>query len=170
MVLPVWVFWLAIALFILGLVGVVMPALPGVGLIWIVILIYAVAERFATIDPLSFAVLTLLGIAGVTADVWLQQLGAKVAGASFRSTVWGLAGALLGGLIGLIFGGVGALPGMWVGTLLGVLLGEYLERGSLKAALKAMAGVAVGSAISTAVQLAIALAMISIFVWQVLRG
>jgi uncharacterized protein YqgC (DUF456 family) len=170
MVLPAWVFWLAIALFIVGLVGIVMPALPGVGLIWVVILIYAAAERFTTIDPLSFVVLTLLGIIGVTADVWLQQLGAKVAGASFRSTIWGLVGALVGGLIGLIFGGLGALPGMWAGTMLGVLVGEYIERGSIKAALKAVVGVAVGSAISTAVQLAIALAMIGIFVWQVVRG
>jgi uncharacterized protein YqgC (DUF456 family) len=170
MVLPAWAFWLAIALFVLGLFGVVMPALPGVGLIWVVILIYAAAERFATIDPLSFVVLTLLGIIGVTADIWLQQLGAKVAGASFRSTIWGLAGALAGGLIGLIFGGVGALPGMWIGTMIGVLVSEYIERGSVKAALKAVVGVAVGSAISVAVQLAVALAMIGIFVWQVVRG
>jgi uncharacterized protein YqgC (DUF456 family) len=170
LVLPGWVFWLAIALFMVGLVGVAMPALPGVGLIWVVILVYAIAERFTTIDPLSFVVLTLLGAAGVTADIWLGQLGAKVAGASSRSTIWGLIGALAGGLIGLVFGGVGALPGMWVGTIVGVLLSEYRERESWQAAWKAALGVAVGSAVSIAVELVIALAMIAIFVWQVLRG
>jgi uncharacterized protein YqgC (DUF456 family) len=170
MVLPGWAFWLAIALFVFGLLGVVMPAVPGVGLIWMVILIYAIAERLATIDPLSLAVLTLLGVAGVTADLWLGQLGAKVAGASSRSTIWGLVGALAGALIGLVFGGVGALPGMWVGAMLGVYLSEVRERGSWKAALQATVGVAIGSAVSVAVELVIALLMVAIFVWQVLRG
>jgi uncharacterized protein YqgC (DUF456 family) len=170
MVLPAWAFWLAIALFAFGLLGVLMPAMPGVGLIWIVILVYAILERFATIDVLSFAVLTLLGAAGATADFWLGQLGARVAGASFRSTVWGLVGALAGGLLGLVFGGVGALPGMWIGAILGVLLNERRERGSWNAAWQAAVGVAIGSVISIAVQLAIGLAMIAIFVWQVLRG
>ncbi|HUT20443.1 MAG TPA: DUF456 domain-containing protein [Anaerolineae bacterium] len=170
MVLPGWAFWLAIALFAFGLLGVVMPAVPGVGLIWVVILVYAIAERFATIDVMSFAVLTLLGAAAVTADLWLGQLGAKVAGASFRSTIWGLVGAVAGGLLGLVFGGVGALPGMWVGAVLGVLLSEYREQGSWKAAWQAAVGVAVGSVVSIAVELVIGLTMIAIFVWQVLRG
>jgi hypothetical protein len=170
MVLPGWAFWLAIALFAFGLLGVLMPAMPGVGLIWIVVLVYAIAEGFATIDALSFAVLTVLGVAGATADLWLGQLGAKAAGASFRSTLWGLAGALAGGLLGLLLGGVGALPGMWVGAILGVLLNEQRERGSWKAAWQAAVGVAIGSVISIGVQLAIGLAMIAIFVWQVLRG
>jgi uncharacterized protein YqgC (DUF456 family) len=170
MVLPGWVFWLAIVFFICGLLGVVMPAVPGVSLIWVVILVYAIAEGFATIDVLSFAVLTLLGAAGATADLWLGQLGAKVAGASLRSSIWGVVGALAGGLLGLVFGGVGALPGMWVGAVLGVLLSEYRERGSWKAAWQAAVGVAVGSVVSIVVELAIGLAMIAIFVWQVLRG
>lgn len=170
MVLPGWAFWLAIALFAFGLLGVIMPAMPGVGLIWIVTLVYAVAEGFATIDVLSFAILTLLGAAGATADLWLGQLGAKAAGASFRSTMWGLVGALAGGLLGLVFGGAGALPGMWIGAVLGVLLNEYRERGSWRAAWQAAIGVAIGSVISIVVQLVIGLAMIAIFVWQVLRG
>jgi len=170
MVPPGWAFWLAIALSVLGLLGVVMPAVPGVGLIWVVILVYAIAERFAAIDVMSFAVITLLGAVAVTADLWLGHLGAKVAGALFRSTIWGLVGAVAGGLLGLVFGGVGALPGMWVGAVLGVLLSEYRERGSWKAAWQAAVGVAVGSVVSIAVELVIGLTMIAIFVWQVLRG
>lgn len=170
MVLPGWTFWLAIALFAFGLLGVVMPAVPGVGLIWLVILVYAIAERFATVDVVTFVVLTLLGAAGATADLWLGQLGATVAGASLRSTVWGLAGALVGGLLGLVFAGIGALPGVWIGAMLGVLLNERHERGSWKAAWQAAVGVAVGSVVSIAVELVIGLVMIAIFVWQVLRG
>ena len=111
MILPSWAFYLAILVQLVGLAGVVLPVVPGVALMWVTILVYAIAERFATIDPLSFAVLTLLGAAGATSDLWLGQLGAQVAGASGWSTLWGTLGALLGGLIGFLFAGVGAVPG-----------------------------------------------------------
>ena len=56
MVLPKWAFWLALAAMLVGMVGVVLPIVPGVGFIWLVVLSYAIAERFAAIDPLTFAV------------------------------------------------------------------------------------------------------------------
>ncbi len=170
MILPVWVFYLAIMLLLLGLTGVVLPAIPGVGLMWVVILVYAIAERFATIDPLSFAVLTVLGAVGATSDLWLAQLGAQVAGASLWSTVWGTVGALLGGLIGFLLAGGGAVPGMWIGSMLGVLLNEYRERRDWRAAWKAVTGLAIGSVLSIVVETAIGLTMIALFTWQVLRG
>ncbi|MBN1640145.1 MAG: DUF456 domain-containing protein [Anaerolineae bacterium] len=170
MVLPVWAFYLAIVVLLLGLIGVVLPAVPGVGLMWVVIVVYAIAERFATIDPLSFAVLTLLGAIGATSDLWLGQLGAQVAGASLWSTVLGTLGALLGGLVGFLVAGVGAVPGMWIGSMLGVLLNEYRERRDWRVAWKAVTGLAIGSLLSVVVEMAIGLTMIAIFVWQVLRG
>ena len=33
MVLPIWAFWIALALMLIGLVGVFVPLVPGVGLI-----------------------------------------------------------------------------------------------------------------------------------------
>ena len=170
MVLPAWTFWTAIVLLIVGLLGVILPVIPGVGFMWLVILVYAIAERFATIDPLSIAVLTLLGLTGATSDIWLSQLGAKVAGASLRSALYSLAGALIGGLVGLAFLGFGAIPGALIGSLLGVLINEYVEHNDWKAAWQATLGMLVGFTLSTVVQLLIALVMFAIFVWQVRRG
>jgi uncharacterized protein YqgC (DUF456 family) len=161
---------MAIVFLVVGWLGVILLAIPGVGFMWIVILVYAIVERFAAIDPISFAVLTLMGLAGATADLWLSQLGAKVAGASFRSTVYSMAGALLGGLIGLLFAGVGAVLGALIGSVLGVLINEYRECGEWKPAWQATLGLVVGFTLSTVVQLGIGLAMLAIFVWQVLRG
>ena len=73
-------FGVAVALMVVGLLGVLLPVVPGVGLMWAVILVYAIMERFATIDPLSFAALTVLGLMGATSDLWLSLLGAKVGG------------------------------------------------------------------------------------------
>jgi uncharacterized protein YqgC (DUF456 family) len=170
MILPAWAFWVAIVLMFVGLLGVLLPAIPGTGFIWIVVLIYAIAERFATIDVFSFIVLTILGLGGATADIWMSQLGAKVGGASIWSTLASLVGALLGGLIGLLFGGIGAVPGMLIGAVVGVLLNEYRERRTWKTAWRATLGLLIGFTLSTLVQLVIGIAMLAIFAWQVHRG
>ena len=170
MVLAQWAFGAAVALMIIGLVGVFVPVVPGLGWMWIVVLIYAVAEGFRTIDPWSFAVLTILGLGGMTADIWLSQLGARVTGASLVSTLCSIAGGLLGGLIGFLIGGIGALLGMLVGSILGVLLNEYRERREWKPAWKATLGLLVGFTLSSVIKLTLGLAMLGIFVWQVLRG
>jgi uncharacterized protein YqgC (DUF456 family) len=170
MVLPAWAFWVAILFLVVGLLGVLLPAVPGVGFMWIVVLVYAIAERFAAIDPLSFAVLTILGLAGATSDYWLAMLGAKVGGASVRSTLLSIAGGLLGALIGFFVGGIGAIPGAWIGSILGVAVSEYVERRDWKASLRATLGLVVGFTLSTVVQLVSGALIFGIFVWQVLRG
>lgn len=170
MVLPMWVLWVAILLMVVGLLGAVLPVIPGTGFMWVVVLVYAILEKFKTVDVFSFIVLTLLGLGGATASIWMSQLGAKVGGASVWSTVWSLVGALIGGLIGLVFLGVGAFPGMVVGSIAGMLLNEHRERGSWQEAWKATVGVVVGFTLSSAVQLVIGGLMLLIFVWQVLRG
>jgi len=169
-VLPMWSFLLALGIMAVGLLGVVLPAVPGVALIWATVVVYAIVERFATIDPLSFIFLSVLGLVGSTADLWMAQLGAQVGGASVTATLWSLGGSLLGGLIGLAFGGVGALPGMILGSIAGVLISQYRERHEWRAALKATLGLLVGWTVSGLVQLATGLAMMGIFAWQVLRG
>jgi uncharacterized protein YqgC (DUF456 family) len=163
-------FGIAFALLVVGLLGVILPAIPGVGFMWVVILVYAVLERFATIDPYAFVALTVLGLAGSTADLWMGQLGAKVSGASIWSTLASIAGALLGGWIGLLFAGIGAVPGAVIGSVSAVFLAEYLKHREWKPAWRATLGVMVGFTLSTVVQFCIGVAMLAIFVWQVMRG
>ncbi|MFQ6102629.1 MAG: DUF456 domain-containing protein [Anaerolineae bacterium] len=170
MVLPMWAFWIALAAMIVGLIGVILPVVPGVGFIWLVVLIYAIAERFATIDPITFVVLTVLGAIGFTADLWMSQVGAKAGGASVWSLLAGLLLGTIGAIVGLVFLGVGAIPGAIVGAVAGVILAEYYKRKDWREAFKAGGGWLVGCTLSGGVQLLIAVLMILIFVWQVLRG
>jgi uncharacterized protein YqgC (DUF456 family) len=170
MALPMWVFWLALIAMAIGLVGVILPVVPGVGFIWLVVLAYAIAEQFVTIDPLTFVVLTVLGAIGVSADLWMSQVGAKAGGASIWSLLAGLLLGAIGALVGAVFLGVGAIPGAVVGAVLGVLLAEYYQRKDWREALKAGGGWLVGCTLSGGVQFLIAILMILIFVWQALRG
>lgn len=169
MVLPMWAFWTAMVAMAIGLIGVILPVVPGVGFIWIVILIYAIAEQFATIDLITFVVLTILGAIGLTADLWMTQVGAKAGGASPWSLLVGLLLGAVGAVIGTLFV-VGTIPGAIIGALLGVVIAEYHRREDWNEALKSGGGWAAGCLLSGAVQLVIAIVMIFIFVWQALRG
>lgn len=154
-------FWLAVALTVMfiGLLGVLLPLIPGVGLIWITALIYAIAEGFQNVDPITMVVLSLIAIPGITADIWVSSLGAKVGGASF----WSIVASLLGGVIGfLLF----SLPGALIGSLVGLVVVELFRAKDWRQALKASGGWVVGRLVSTAVQLVVGVIMIAIFWWQ----
>jgi len=170
MALPLWAFWVALVAMFVGIIGVILPVVPGVGFIWIVALVYAIAEKFAAIDPITFTVLTILGAVGFTADLWMTQVGAKAGGASPLSLLVGLLLGVVGALVGAIFLGVGAIPGAIVGAIAGVIVAEYHRREDWNEAFKAGGGWAVGCLLSGGVQLLIAILMILIFVWQALRG
>jgi uncharacterized protein YqgC (DUF456 family) len=181
MVLPMWAFWVALAAMLVGLLGVFLPLVPGVGFIWLAALVYAIAERFATIDPITFAVLTVLGVIGVTSDIWMSKLGAKLSGASFRALLTGLGLGILGAIVGTVLGligfltglpilEIGAIPLAIVGALLGVFLVERHIRGDWRDALKACGGWLIGCAISGVVQGDISVLMILLFVWQAMKG
>ena len=159
-------FWIAILFLIVGLLGVVLPAVPGVGFMWVVILVYAILDRFTRIGPFWFAMLTILGVVGATADYWLAMLGAKVGGASTRSTLLSIAGGFLGAVVGLFFGGLGLIPGAWIGSILGVMVSEYVERRDWRAALRATLGLVAGFTVSNVVQFVFGLAILGIFLWR----
>jgi len=149
-----------------GLVGTLIPALPGIELIWLAALVYAVAERFATIDPLTFAALTALAAIGITANIWASHLGSRLGGASWQALLAGLGLGALGFIIGLFVGGVGAVPGGLIGALAGVLLMEYRRRKDWRGAARAGTGWLVGCLLSGFIQMAVGIVMILIFVWQ----
>lgn len=167
---PEWAFVAALIAMFVGIIGVILPVVPGVGFIWIVVLVYAIAEKFAAIDLITFTVLTIMGVIGFTADLWMTQVGAKAGGASPLSLLVGFLLGVIGALIGAVFVGVGAIPGAIVGAIAGVIIAEYHRREDWNEAFKAGGGWAAGCLLSGGVQLFIAILMILIFIWQVRRG
>ena len=166
MSLPEWAFWLTLGVMLVGLVGTLIPVLPGIELIWLAALVYAIAERFTTIDPLTFAVLTALAAIGILANFWASHLGSRLGGASWQALLAGLGLGALGFLIGLFVGGIGAVPGGLIGSLTGILLVEYRRRKDWKGAARAGTGWLVGCLLSGFIQMTVGVVMILIFVWQ----
>ncbi|HEX6387530.1 MAG TPA: DUF456 domain-containing protein [Anaerolineae bacterium] len=154
-------FGLAVVFIVIGLIGTVVPMLPGTLLIWLTILVYAILTGFTGVTPLGFAVLTVIALVTGTADFWMSLLGARTGGASKRAILFGLVGAIVGTFVIPLFGTI-------VGYGLGVLLGEYQKRGNWEAALRAGLGGLAGWGVATIIQLGGGLLMFAIFVWLVL--
>ena len=158
-------FWLTVALIVMfiGLAGVLLPLVPGIALIWLTALIYAIAEGFNNLDPITMIVLSVIAIPGITADIWASSLGAKAGGAS----LWSILASLLGGIVGFFLYN---LPGALVGSLVSLIAAELLRVKDWRLVLKAGTGWIAGSLLSTAAQIVIGIIMICIFWWQARGG
>ncbi len=164
-------FGLAVLFIVVGIIGVIIPAIPGVLLVWLTVVVYAYLEGFTAIGYPSVIVVTVIAAVTGSADLWLPMLGAKATGASG----WAMAGGAIGSMIGLLAGafalvGVGALPGAIVGYVLGTVGGEYYKVRDWRQAVKSGFGTLAGMGVSTLVQLVGALLIAGIFVWQALAG
>jgi uncharacterized protein len=116
-----------IAMFV-GLVGSVLPALPGVTLIFISALVYAFFTGFEVVGVLVLALIGLFAVLALVADFVGTSYGARRFGASNWGTAGGAIGGIVGALAGLLFLGIGSLFGLIIGSVGGVFLGEYLRR------------------------------------------
>ena len=163
-------FTIAMMVMIIGLVGVILPVVPGLVLIWLGALGFAIAEKFASIDPLTFALITIMILIGVSADIWMTQLGARLGGASFRSQLMGVAGGIVGAVLFLFFGGISAGVGAIIGSIAGVFGAEWFRYRDWGRAVRSGAGWLLGWIASTLLQLTVGGLVIALFVWQAFRG
>jgi hypothetical protein len=148
-----WV--LATILVVVGLIGIVLPALPGTILIFAGLLLAASADGFSRVGAGTLIVIGIVTAASYTVDFVAAAVGAKRLGASPRA----MAGAALGTLLGLLFG----LPGLIIGPFVGAVLGELSVHRDLARAGRAGVAAWVGFAIGMAVKVALACSMIAIF-------
>jgi uncharacterized protein YqgC (DUF456 family) len=110
-----------------GLVGSVLPGLPGVPLIFFSALAYAFFTDFAEVGGWVIALLGLFAAVAFVLDFVATSYGARRFGASNWGTAGGAIGGLAGTIIGLVLPGLGSLIGLLVGTIGGVFAGEYLR-------------------------------------------
>jgi uncharacterized protein YqgC (DUF456 family) len=158
--------WILVSVCILiGIIGAIVPALPGVGLVALAIL----AHKIVMPEILSWWVVGACIFLAILATIldWLSgALGAKW----FGATKWGGFGALIGGIVGIIFG----LPGVLLGSVAGALIGEIIFAGrDLLQSSKVSVGVVVSMVVMGFVKLGFAVAMalafivnVAIYYWQ----
>ena len=147
---------LAVVLVVVGLLGTVLPVIPGIILVFAGLFLSAWADGFAHVGPVALTIIGALGALAFVADFVASLLGAKRVGASPRA----LAGAALGGVVGFFFG----IPGMIVGPFVGAVAGELLAKGRLAQAGKVGIGTWLGLLAAAVLKVVIACLMIATFV------
>ena len=147
---------LALALIAVGVVGTVLPALPGAVLVFGGIALAAWIDDFARISGLTLGVLAALTLLAWGVDFVAGALGARRAGAS----TWALVGAALGTLAGVFTG----LWGLLFMPLAGAAIGEYVAQRDLHRAGRVGVATWIGMLLGTAAKVAIVFAMVGVFV------
>jgi len=151
------VLWILAVIFILvGIAGIVLPAVPGIPLMFCGFLIAAWIDNFDKVGWITLSVLCVLTLISVGVDLLAASVGAKRLGASRLAIV----GALVGTFVGFFMGFAGIL----VGPFLGAIVGEFLSRRDWIEAGKVGFGTWVGLILGTAVKLGLAFTMLSIFI------
>lgn len=166
----VFLYWALIVVMLVGVIGAVVPGIPGPSLILIAIGVWGVATGFAHLGwPIVTVVVVLL--LSMLVEFLAGYWGAKRVGASN----WSQIGAIVGMIVGVL-GLLPALPiggpllGLLVGPFLGAFIGEFLYRKDLDLAartqlsLKASLAVVIGSLIGNVLEGLLALVAVGIFI------
>ncbi|WP_147652313.1 DUF456 domain-containing protein [Vulcaniibacterium gelatinicum] len=146
---------LAAALVVIGLIGTVLPVLPGLPLVFAGLLLAAWIGDFQQVGPATLVVLGVLTALSFAVDFWATAHGARRVGASRKAMV----GAVLGTFAGLLFMPVGLL----VGPFVGALAGELLHGREVRQAAKVGFGTWLGIVLAVVLKFGLALAMLGIF-------
>jgi len=145
-----------------GLVGAILPSLPGIPMIFGGIWLVAAVDGYRHLGLWWLLLIGALGAVAVIADFVSSTLGAKRVGASKRA-LWG---ASLGTFVGMFFG----IPGILLGPFIGALLGELSSGTSVLRSAHVGIGTWVGLLFGTLVKLMISLVMVGLFGFAMLIG
>lgn len=163
--------WIAsVGLIVVGVIGTVLPMLPGTILVLAGIVLGAWIDGFAHVSGWTLGFIAVLAVLAWITDYVAALMGAKRAGASTL--------ALLGAAVGTVLGIMMGLVGLLFMPLLGAMAGEYWSQrqrlgpaamsGELAAAGQqaARVGVAtwIGLLLGTVIKLVLTFLMIGIFV------
>ena len=142
---------------VFGLVGALVPAIPGVPIAWLGFFIYAIATGFERISVVTVVIFFILMLLTLVLDFVAPMLGAK----KYRASKLGIAGAFLGFVAGIF------LLGFWgiiVGPLVGAFLGELIASRKPGQALGSALGAFLGFISGALVKIVLILVMAGFFI------
>lgn len=147
---------------LVGLLGTVYPAIPGLGLMFAGAWLLAWAGDYQVFGTATLVSLGIVAAVGMATDYVAGLLGAKFTGAS-KQALWG---AFVGGIVGVFF----SLPGLLLGPMVGAGAGEFLARKDILAAGKVGIGTFIGFIVGVVAKLGCALAilftLLGVWLWS----
>lgn len=147
---------ISVLLIVIGVAGVVLPALPGVVFVFLGIALAAWIDGFTRIGGVTLTVVGVLAVLAFVIDYVASTVAAKRAGA----TRLGLLGAAIGTVLGIFTGFVGLLFMPLVGAAVGEFLGHRDAMRAGQVGLATWFGLLAG----TVAKIAIVFTMLGIFI------
>lgn len=153
--------WIALALLVGGVIGSVVPLLPGAGLSLAGVLLYWWHTGYAEPHVLILLVLVLGGLAAMAVDLFAGAIAARTGGASTRTQ---LAAGVAGSVLFFVAGPLGILLGI-AGVTFVV---EYTREGDAAASLRSAAYATAGVLASAVVQVIVTVSMLLVMILVIL--
>ena len=140
-----------------GILFAFIPVLPALPYMFLVVLGYGLFDKFENLTPTHLLILGGLALFSLLVGYLAGFLGARVGGASKKSLLYGLVGAVIGTFW---FPPLGTIIGLFVGVLIGELTQLKGHLQAFRAATFSLAGTLIG----IAVNLLLAIAIIVLFI------
>ena len=150
-----WQNILALILVAIGIIGSILPMLPGVPLVFGGMLLAAWHGDFAKVSVLTMVIIGTIGVLAWAVDFFASVVTAKKVGASKNALIGAGIGALLG-----IFAG---LPGLILGPAIGAVIGELTSHSSKTKATVVGVAAGLGFVLAMVIKLLLILVMLAIF-------
>jgi uncharacterized protein len=149
--------WVLVAvLMTAGVIGTVLPVIPGAMLIFAGAVLGAWIDDWSRVSAWTLGVIGLLALISIACDFVAGSLGAKRLGASPLA----VSGAAIGTVVGVFTG----LWGVLFMPFVGAAIGEFIAMRNLQRAGRVGIATGVGLLVGVVVKLALAFSMIGIFV------
>jgi uncharacterized protein len=146
--------FLAVMLF--GLVSLIIPVMPGLAIIWVAVLVYAILNGLTWGTGILFAFITILMLLGGFVENFFMSAGAKKTGASWLAIAVAVIAGLVGSIIWPPLGGIAL-------ALLGIFVVEIIRVRDLRKAWASTRGMALGC--GTAVFVRMGMGVVMILLW-----
>jgi uncharacterized protein len=153
---------LSALLVLIGLAGAVLPALPGLPLMYAGLFLAAWTGDFEQVGWITLLIVGLLMVVATLVDLVASLLGTQRVGASGQA----VAGAALGTVVGIFFG----LPGLLLGPFAGAIIGELMAGRDFDQAARAGLGAWLGFLLGSIAKLALAFTMLGVYALGWLLG
>ncbi len=145
---------ISILLILAGLIGLVLPFVPGgILLAWLGLFVFAIGTGFAKISILTTVIFFIVTVITMIIDFFLPMLGAG----KNKASKWGILGSIFGSFLGIFIWG---LWGTVLGPFFGAVLGELATGRDHKEALKIGLGTIIGLIVGGIVKIIVVLVML----------
>lgn len=142
-----------LAIMLFGLLGLIIPILPGLVIIWVPALVYGVVTGFNWLSIVLFVLMTVLMIAGNLVDNVVMGARARQQGASWIAIAVALVGGIAGSLAFPPFGGL-------IAALIGLFIVEFIRLRDWRKAFDSARSMAIGCGWAAVIRFGMGLVMI----------